>query len=102
MNVSNKEKKVLYWEIIGILFVTILGALSHFIFEWSGQWKPIGGFFPVNESVWEHLKLPFWPLMIFLLIEYNFIKEDSNNLLIGKAIAALISIATILIVYYVE
>ena len=94
------KNKVLLWEVVGIFFVTILGAMFHFVFEWLGHWEPIGGFFPVNESVWEHLKLPFWPLLIFGLIEYNFIKEESENLLIGKAVAALISIATILIVFY--
>ena len=97
---ESKEKKVLFWEIIGILFATIVGSLFHFMFEWLGNWGPIGSFFPVNESVWEHLKLPFWSLMIFALIEYNFIKEESNNFIIGKAVAALISITTILTVYY--
>lgn len=95
-----KEKKVLIWELIGILFVTLVGALFHFVFEWLGNWEPIGGFFPVNESVWEHLKLPFWPLLLFGLIEYNFVKDESNNLLIGKIIASFIGIATILIVFY--
>ncbi|MFX1281181.1 MAG: DUF6512 family protein [Promethearchaeota archaeon] len=96
----HRKNKVLLWEVVGIFFVSILGAMFHFVFEWLGHWEPIGGFFPVNESVWEHLKLPFWPLLIFGLIEYNFIKEESENLLIGKAVAALISIATILIVFY--
>ncbi|MFX0028446.1 MAG: DUF6512 family protein [Candidatus Hermodarchaeota archaeon] len=96
----NKLKKVLFWEVIGIFFVTIIGSLFHFMFEWLGHWAPLGGFFPVNESVWEHLKLPFWSLLVFALIEYNFIKNYSNNLVIAKIIASLISIATILIVFY--
>jgi hypothetical protein len=95
-----KEKKVLIWELIGILFVTIVGSLFHFVFEWLGNWGPIGGFFPVNESVWEHLKLPFWSLLIFGLIEYNFVKDETSNLIIGKTIASIIGIATILIVFY--
>lgn len=94
------NKKIFLWEMVGIVFIIMLGSLFHFVFEWSGHWEPIAGFFAVNESVWEHLKLPFWPIVIFALIEYNFIKENSNNFLIGKTVAALISIATILLVFY--
>jgi hypothetical protein len=94
------KKKLFLWEVIGIFFISISGAIFHFVFGWLGYWGPIGGFFPVNESVWEHLKLPFWPLLIFGLIEYNFIKKESENFLIGKAVATLISIATILVVFY--
>ncbi|MFX1324709.1 MAG: DUF6512 family protein [Promethearchaeota archaeon] len=94
------NKKIFFWEMAGIVFITMVGSLFHFVFEWFGHWEPIAGFFAVNESVWEHLKLPFWPLVIFASIEYNFIKEDSSNFLIGKAIAVLISIATILFVFY--
>ncbi|MFX1375158.1 MAG: DUF6512 family protein [Promethearchaeota archaeon] len=96
----NKDKKVLIWEVFGIFFITIIGSLFHFVFEWLGHWGPIGGFFPVNESVWEHLKLPFWSILIFTLIEYNFIKNESKNVIFGKAIASLISIMTIIVVFY--
>jgi hypothetical protein len=94
------KNKILQWEIIGIIFVIIVGTLFHFLFEWLFSWPPIGAITAVNESVWEHLKLPYWPLIIFSLIEYNYIKEDTKNFIIGKAITALISIGTILIIFY--
>jgi len=94
------ENKILQWEIIGIFFIIIVGTLFHFLFEWFFSWPPIGAIAAVNESVWEHLKLPFWPLIIFSLIEYRFIKGKANNIIIGKNIAAIISVSTILIVFY--
>lgn len=94
------KNKILQWEVIGIIFVIILGTLFHFLFEWLYSWPPIGAITAVNESVWEHLKLPYWPLIIFSFIEYNYIKTDTKNFIIGKASAALISIGTILIVFY--
>ncbi len=94
------KKTILKWEIIGIIVIVMLGALFHFMFELSNYWSPLGAIFPVNESVWEHLKLPYWPLIIFSLIEYGFIKERANNFVIGKIISFLISISTILIVFY--
>jgi len=94
------KNKILQWEVIGIIFVIIVGTLLHFLFEWLYSWPPIGAIAAVNESVWEHLKLPYWPLIIFSFIEYNYIKEDIKNFIIGKAIAMLISIGTILITFY--
>ncbi len=94
------KNKILQWEILGIIFIIIVGTLFHFLFEWLYSWPPIGAFTAVNESVWEHLKLPYWPLVFFSLIEYNYLKNDSKNFIIGKAIAALISIGTILIIFY--
>ncbi len=54
--------------IIGIIFVSILGTLGHFFYEWSGQSYFVGLFFPVNESTWEHMKLLFFPTPIYLMI----------------------------------
>jgi len=95
------KDSILKWEILGFIFITIVGSLFHFVFEWLGYWKYIAGFFPVNESVWEHLKLPYWPLIIFSLIEYRFIKEDANNIIVGKTIAVLLSITIIVLTFYI-
>ena len=94
------KKTILKWEILGILFIVILGSLFHFMFQLSNYWTPLGAIFPVNESVWEHLKLAYWPLIIFSVIEYYFIREKANNFILGKTISFIISISTILIVFY--
>ncbi len=52
----------------GILFVSILGSLMHFFYDWSGQNPIVGLFAPVNESVWEHIKLLFFPMLLYLLL----------------------------------
>ncbi|MFC1988275.1 DUF6512 family protein [Chloroflexota bacterium] len=33
------KKSTLKWELFGIIFVFLLGALLHFVFEWSGESK---------------------------------------------------------------
>lgn len=58
------------WEAVGIVFIILIGATLHFAFEWSGYWRPIAWLAAVNESVWEHLKLAFWPAVAFALAEY--------------------------------
>ena len=54
--------------IIGILFVLAAGTLSHFLYDWSGQRPAVGLFTPVNESVWEHMKLLFFPILLYMLV----------------------------------
>jgi hypothetical protein len=94
------EKPVLKWELSGIIFVFLLGALLHFVFEWSGELKVVGAIASVNESVWEHFKQGFWPMCLYAAIEYRFIRVNINNFLTAKAVAVyLIPIITALIFY---
>ncbi len=56
---------------IGIIFSVITGTLAHFVYEWSGK-NPIAAiFFPVDESVWEHVKLLFFPTLFYCFFLIN-------------------------------
>src|SRR4030042_659758 len=81
------KKYVLKWEASGIVFVFLIGALLHFVFEWSGESVIVGLFASVNESVWEHFKQGFWPMCIYAAIEYKFLQGHANNFLTAKAVA---------------
>lgn len=54
--------------IIGIIFVLITGTLAHFLYDWSGNNHIVGLFTPINESIWEHMKLLFFPMLLYSLI----------------------------------
>lgn len=58
------EKQLRKYLASGALFTAIVGTLSHFLYEWSGNSLIIGLFCPVNESVWEHIKLLFFPMLL--------------------------------------
>ena len=61
---------------IGIVFAVIAGTLSHFVYEWLGE-NPIAAiFFPIDESVWEHVKLLFFPTLLLLFVSYK--KVETN------------------------
>ena len=79
--------KVKTYTIIGIVFVIIWGIISHFIYEWSGNNFILGFFFPVNESTWEHLKLCFFPMLLYSFYMNRKMKEDNpcitSSLLFG-------------------
>jgi len=98
--VRNIEKYVLKWEIISLFFVIIIGSFLHFLFEISGYFYPIGAISAVNESVWEHLKLGFWPIIFLAPVEYKFIKERGKNFIFAKTIAAYIIPLSIVIIFY--
>ena len=64
-----KELKRDIW--IGIVFSVIAGTLAHFVYEWSEK-NPIAAiFFPVDESVWEHVKLLFFPTLFYCFFLIN-------------------------------
>ena len=94
------SRSVLKWELIGIATISILGAILHFVFDWSGQWEPLGVIAAVNESVWEHFKIGFWPALLYAIVEYPFLKKYTNNFLIAKAACVYVIPVTIAIVFY--
>jgi len=54
----------------------------------------------VNESTWEHLKLAFWPALIWFLIEIFYIRKTSNNFYFAKAIGILLMPISITVLFY--
>ena len=60
----------LRWELVGIPLIFLAGSALHFVFGWCGRAQIVAPFAAVNESVWEHLKLAFWPSVVYAVIEY--------------------------------
>lgn len=66
------------YVLIETLFVLVTGTLSHFLYGWTGKNPVVGLFTPVNESVWEHMKLLFFPMLLsFPLLLYRFGEDRS-------------------------
>jgi hypothetical protein len=95
-----KNRKVLILEIIGTLFVIFLGTALHFTFALSGNNPIVGSFSAVNESVWEHLKLPFWPSLFWLLIMMIPLRKNVSNFFSSKAIGIILMMVIIPLVFY--
>ena len=88
------------WELLGICFVSLAGFALHYSFAWSGNWRPIALVAPVNESVWEHFKLVFWPALLWALLEYAALELDARIFWSAKGYALLVSPILIVIVFY--
>ncbi|MDE7079392.1 MAG: hypothetical protein K2O95_04670 [Clostridia bacterium] len=63
---------------LGVILTTVFGALFHFVYEWSGNNFIAGLLFATNESVWEHIKLALFPMMIIFLFGSIYLKGANN------------------------
>ena len=69
------KKSFRIWELFGFALTSLGGTLLHFLYEWSGGSVLLAPFSGVNESTWEHMKLLFFPMLIFAVIEGLFFRE---------------------------
>ncbi len=53
----------------GFLFTSLAGTLLHFAWNGSGRLPLLAPFVPVNESIWEHLKLLYWPTLFYTAMQ---------------------------------
>ena len=95
----NRKAKLALWEIGCFLWICFAGALLHFAFELSDYWTPMALIAAVNESIWEHLKMYFWPGFAFALVQYTYSRDYSNNYWLGKAAALALTPIIILACY---
>ena len=72
-----KQRSIL-WQAAGFAAVTFGGTILHFLYDWTGGSILVAPFSGVNESTWEHMKLLFWPLFLFALVQRLFFKDQDN------------------------
>lgn len=88
------------YTLFGIIFVSILGTLAHFIYGWSGENHLVGLFSPVNESTWEHIKLLFFPMLIYLFYMQRSLKPCYPDILPTLFCGLLLGCALIPVLFY--
>ena len=52
------------------VIIMLIGSLDHFMYELSGENVFVGMWAPVSESIWEHLKIAFYPTLFFWTAVY--------------------------------
>jgi len=96
------KNKVLIWEIASFLFIGLVGAALHFTYELSDFSSNVMAYFSaVNESTWEHLKMVFFPGLVFALVEYTYVRDKVNNYLIAKTASLILMPLVIVIGWYI-
>ena len=72
-----KQRSIL-WQAAGFAVATFGGTNLHFLYDWTGGNILAAPFSGVNESTWEHMKLLFWPLFLFALVQRLFFRDQKN------------------------
>ena len=92
--------RVARWQLGGFLFVCAAGTALHFLYQWSGESVAAAPFAAVNESVWEHMKLLFWPMLLWAGAERAVLGGYSRGFWPAKALGILLGLALIPALYY--
>ena len=93
-------KKIRMYQIFSAIFVIILGSLFHFTYNLSGENPIVAIFSSINESVWEHLKLLYFPMLLTIVIGYFYIGKEIPNFLCSKTIGILVAMLFVVIFFY--
>ena len=95
------HKSIPFWQIAGFLFTSVTGTLLHFLFGWSGETHLAALFSPINESVWEHMKLIYYPMVLFAWIEYQALGKERAQFWAIKLRGILLALCLIPSMYYI-
>ena len=93
------KRTVWIWELFGFAITALGGTLLHFLYDLSGEAIWIAPFSGVNESTWEHMKLLFWPMLIFAVIQSFFFLEYKSFWCV-KLRGILLGLVSIPIIFY--
>ena len=88
-------------KIISVFGMFILCFLTHFLYNWLPN-SLFSIFFPVNESIWEHMKMMTSSILIFSIIEYFLYKKfrvNHNNFVLSIFLEIILSVIIFLIIY---
>ena len=88
-------------RIISVIGIFLLCFLFHFLYQWFPN-SLFAIFFPVNESIWEHMKMIFSSIIFYGIIDYIILYKlniKHNNFFIGLFIKSFISVPIYLAIY---
>ncbi len=95
-----KREKLFWSSVVGFFIVCLVGTLCHGIYPFTGGNRIIGMFVPVNESVWEHLKLLYFPFLLYTLGEYIFYGRKHPGFLFSRMLGVLSGMVLIPVVFF--
>ena len=86
--------------IISFVITSLLGVFFHFLYDTSNQSTLIGVFTPINESIFEHLKLLFFPFILVSILELLISKKSITNIMPYRIFYITFSIILLPLIYY--
>ena len=93
------KRSIGLWQLMGFAVTSLGGTLLHFLYDWLGEAVWIAPLSGVNESTWEHMKLLFWPMLFFAIVQSFFFRDRADFWSI-KLRGILLGLALIPILFY--
>ncbi len=87
-------------NLTAFIVISVLGTVWHFIYEWSGYNSLVGYIASTNESTWEHLKLLFFPALIYFAAEYFLKEKGCESFISASAFGIFLGMLTIVTLFY--
>lgn len=89
---------------VNTVMLGVFASISHFAYKLSGENLIVGLFNPVNESVWEHLKMMFFPFLLWWIVMY-FIKYRKceipiNTYIVSAAVSLIAAPLSVIFLFY--
>lgn len=88
-------------KIINVVFLFLLSFLWHFVYDWFPN-NIFALFFPVNESIWEHMKIIYFCLLMGSILEFVLCKKNNikiNNFYIEAMVKSILGVIFYLIIF---
>ena len=85
------------WQFLGFSITSLVGTFLHFLYDLTNQSDWVASFSGVNESTFEHMKLLFWPMFLFAILQRRFFSNRLDfwcvklrGILLGQALIPII------------
>lgn len=88
-------------KIINVVFLFLLSFLWHFVYDWFPN-TIFALVFPVNESIWEHMKIIYYCLLMGSILEFVLCKKNNikiNNFYIEAMVKSILGVIFYLIIF---
>lgn len=85
-----------------MIFIFLIGFIIHNLYEWCPNIVTLI-LSPVNESVFEHMKMIYTSYIIWIIVKYFILKKyniKENNFLLKELLTFLFNIALFLTIYW--
>lgn len=93
------KRSIHLWELMGFSITALVGTILHFLFDWTGRSVFAAPFSGVNESTWEHMKLLFWPMFLYAMVQ-SFFFSDRRDFWCVKLRGSLLGLILIPVIFY--
>ena len=93
------KRSIGLWQLMGFAVTALGGTILHFLYDWLGKAVWIAPFSGVNESTGEHMKLLFWPMFLYAVVQ-SFFFRDRKDFWCIKLKGILLGLILIPVIFY--